>query len=65
MMLKKLAFYLQADKLIKEAKSQRDADPDAANVKLQRAIGLLKEIDKEVTLLRASVQGSSRALRWV
>jgi len=57
MMLVKLAFYLQADALIRDAQSEIEADHKAADSKLLRAIGLLEEIDKEAGYFEPRFRG--------
>ena len=46
MMLRKLAFFYQADQLIEDARRERESGP-AANSKLANAIDLLEQIDKD------------------
>lgn len=48
MMLRKLAFLHQYDELVEEAKSMVGIDPDSADFKLLRAIGLMKAANKDL-----------------
>lgn len=48
MMLRKLAFLHQYDDLVEQSKSVMENDPDCADFKLLRAIGLMKALNKDL-----------------